>query len=152
MARPNWFVLTVDDDEDILLRCTPDDWTKVPMRPADPRAGRPLDRAQTNDARDAVRFAPTGTAAPVTDKDPRATHVVNDLATEDAATQQHLRRLGHAVQEAMAPFDDAPLYVAMGPSRAALFEAVGRVPVAGQLEPQLRSRDLWRVSKQAIVA
>jgi hypothetical protein len=135
-----WYVLAADGETERLMKCTADGHEALALRPTDPPI-EPLDH-------DGPRMAPSDATNHVDDSAPRATRVVNDLHTEWGDTESYLRRLGESVSEALQPHDDGPLYLAMDEDRAALFETVGKQPVAGLVEPHSTERDLWELTKR----
>ena len=146
MTKPSWFVLHVDGGHDRLLRCTTEAFDAVNLQ-ITLTENDPLDDMQTNDiSSDHERYAPEGTQRHADGKVPRATQTVNDLLTENGDTERYLRKLGRAVQDVIGE-SEAPLYLAMGESRATMFEMLGGVRVAAVMQPHPRAADLWRESR-----
>lgn len=146
MTKPSWFVLHVDGGNDRLLRCTSEAFDAVNLH-IDLSEKAPLDDVQSSSiSSDHGRYTPEGAQRHADGNVPRATQAVNDLQSEHGDTERYLRKLGRAVQDVIGE-SQAPLYLAMGESRATIFEMVGGVEVAAVMKPHPRAADLWRESR-----
>jgi len=154
MDADTWYVLRVSPRDETLLRCTPTSHERVDLpgtaRPRNPAMDQSLtaERVET-----ASPYAPEGARRHLDDAEPRGTHVVDDPAFEKDERERHFRELGQTLRE-MRREHEGPVVLAMDPARAAMFEAVGGVPVRAILPdvPASTPENLWRTSHAALEA
>lgn len=145
MKTETWNILQIEDDTEHLFTCTADGTTEVSMRPARRLAQtpRPL---RAGEARDLL---PQGAQHHPVGVSPRATAVVNDLATVDGPTEMYFQRLGQAVREATDP--SVPLFVAIDSGRVAFFGMNCGLDIAAYIDS--RGSDphtLWRQTRDMV--
>lgn len=140
MTYTTWNILQIEDDAETLLTCTPDGFTPLPLRPA---RRQPAPRPLRNDEMNGL--LPQGAQRHPDGATPRATRVVDDLATVAGPAEMYFQRLGQAVREQTDP--NVPLFVAIDSGRVAFFGMNAGLEVAAYIDSRgSEPRTLWRQS------
>lgn len=145
----SWFVLRSSTRDEILLRCTHDRFVEVPLGARPPSEDPRLERVFADAPEEHSPFEPEGEQHHTPDDEPEATRVDDHIALAGDGTERYFVALAASVRRAMGE-READVYLADDESRAALFEAVTDLPIAGLLDAaDASSEELWELSRMA---